>query len=343
MTSLGKEVAIDDIDSELRAFWSSESESTTRASLMNFVVYSEDEDSLERNTGIVSEITAEHSCRAILVSAHCADCEAGAKAWITAHCQLSQSGGKSVCSEQIAFELRGPAARLLRNIVFSHLDSDLPLVVWWQGQLSDTFGERLYSTIDRLIVDSTYWNDPLAQYEKLRKIHARHHFILHDMTWTRSHSIRIALASAFDQAELWRSLGETTRLSISIGQEFRLSALYVVAWLWEQLDWKWNGGLDFTNAEGQSIAVEIAITNEDTAHFSRFEVAGSAWSVSAARITKEARYLHLHTRAPFGENRRLFPAGKVNSAQRITEQLARAGQNKLYQKIIPKFCDLMTF
>jgi glucose-6-phosphate dehydrogenase assembly protein OpcA len=343
ITPLGAEVAISDIPNRLREFWKSESESTTRASIMNFVVYSEDDGSLERNTDIVREITAEHACRAILVAAHCASCDSQVQAWITAHCQVSQGGGKSVCSEQIAFDLRGNASRLLRNIVFAHLDSDLPLVFWWQGDLTDTFEERLYSPIDRLIVDSTHWSDPLAQYEKLRAAHTDAGFIMHDMTWTRSHTIRRALAIAFDQNELWRQLDDTTAVDISVEPRFRLSVLFVIAWLSTQLNWKWNGALEFTNANGALVKVTLTESDASSKNFSSFAVSGKDWSVTAARQERSSRYLQLTTKCPAGTERtRLFPAGAVSASQRILDQLARAGQNSLFQKLIPHFCDLLS-
>ena len=66
----------------------------------------------------------------------------GLRAWITAHCHLAH-GRKSVCCEQIAFYLTGKVTGRFRNTVFAHLNSDLPLVFWWQGELSEILTERL--------------------------------------------------------------------------------------------------------------------------------------------------------------------------------------------------------
>ena len=49
------------------------------------------------------------------------------EAWISAHCHVGRAGTKQVCSEQISFLLEGAKVRLLPSIVFSQLDSDLPL------------------------------------------------------------------------------------------------------------------------------------------------------------------------------------------------------------------------
>ncbi|MFN7343291.1 MAG: glucose-6-phosphate dehydrogenase assembly protein OpcA, partial [bacterium] len=112
-------------------------------------VYSEKSGSLLENSRIINELTRDNACRAILVEIDRNEA-ASLRAWITAHCHLSH-GQKSVCCEQISFRLTGRVTGRFRNTVFSHLNSDLPLVFWWQGELSDVFTERLASVMDRLI------------------------------------------------------------------------------------------------------------------------------------------------------------------------------------------------
>ena len=75
----------------------------------------------------------------------------------------------------------------MRNTVFAHLDSDLPLVFWWQGELSDVFEERLYSRIDRFIFDSRHWSRPETQFLRLNAAigDGDGSFIPHDLSYTR--------------------------------------------------------------------------------------------------------------------------------------------------------------
>ena len=54
----------------------------------------------------------------------------------------------------------GKTSGRIANTVFANLDSDLPLVVWWQADLTQNFEERFYSRIDTLIIDSSRWSDP---------------------------------------------------------------------------------------------------------------------------------------------------------------------------------------
>ena len=152
--SLGSPVEIGKIGKELKKLWEQGEGAMTRASLMNLAVYSEEPGSLEKNTQLIAKITENHACRAIVIGADCKAKEDRAEAWINVHCHVGRAGGKQMCSEQISFLLEGPCAKLLPNIVFSHLDSDLPFYLWWQGELHDPMDAQLWAWVDRFIYDS---------------------------------------------------------------------------------------------------------------------------------------------------------------------------------------------
>src|SRR6476661_1100865 len=124
--SLGLPVEVGKISRELKKLWAENAGVKTRASLINLAVYSEAPGSLPENTRIISDITGDHACRAIVIGANPLAKENRVEAWINVHCHVSRAGSRQVCSEQLSFLLDGPSARLLPNIVFSQLDSDLP-------------------------------------------------------------------------------------------------------------------------------------------------------------------------------------------------------------------------
>src|SRR6266516_410767 len=130
--SLGRQVELDKIDSELKELWAQTEGAMTRASLVNLAVYSEISDSLEPNTQLIAKLAENHACRAIVIGADCKPKTNRVEAWISAHCHVSRAGSKQICSEQISFLLEGGCTTLLPSIVFSHLDSDLPFYLWWQ-------------------------------------------------------------------------------------------------------------------------------------------------------------------------------------------------------------------
>src|SRR5690606_30772650 len=116
------------------------------------------------DAALLAEVTGEAACRSILISADTRPQAPDAKAWVQVHCQIDRNGSKTVCTEQISFHLAGASPGMLRNIVFAHLDSDLPLAFWWRGEFSDAFEEGLYSRIDRLLFDSEEWESPRNQF-----------------------------------------------------------------------------------------------------------------------------------------------------------------------------------
>src|SRR2546430_1779377 len=175
------------IDRELKKLWAQDGEAKTRASLMNLTVYSEAPGSLPVNTKMISEITEDHACRAIVIGANPGATENRVEAWINVHCHVSRTGSKQVCSEQLSFLLEGPSARLLPNIVFSQLDSDLPLYLWWQGEFSDPMDPQLWAWVDRVIYDSRDWNDFGSQMQRVEtaQAEAKQRTVLCASNWSR--------------------------------------------------------------------------------------------------------------------------------------------------------------
>ena len=100
-------VEVAQINRSLKLLWEQEGNVSTKASLINFVVYSEAADALSVNTQLMEQITREHACRVILLAANPAASKQRVQAWISAHCHITRAGARQVCSEQIAFLLDG--------------------------------------------------------------------------------------------------------------------------------------------------------------------------------------------------------------------------------------------
>jgi glucose-6-phosphate dehydrogenase assembly protein OpcA len=143
----GLPVEIGRIDKELGKLWESSGDTKTRASLINLVVYTENESTLSADNEVLAAVAGRHPCRAILILGNPSAPTAQAKAWITAHCHLLGKDTRQICSEQITFRLDGDAANALPNIVFSHLDSDLPLCLWWKADFPEPLDEKLWTAL----------------------------------------------------------------------------------------------------------------------------------------------------------------------------------------------------
>lgn len=349
---LGQEVAVENIHKALRQLWAQD-EARTNACLINLCVYSEKQGSLRKNSAIVRELTREHACRALLVEMNREVKDASIRAWITAHCHLS-GGKKSVCCEQISFSLTGVSKGRLRNTVFAHLTSDLPLILWWQGELSPIFEERLYSVINRFVYDSSDWKNPTASYAVIQDaISSGRVLVVQDLAWTRTYHFRLAVASMFDDPLAQQALPHISEVSIIHHPQHRNSALQLLSWLATQAGWrrgmelqlalaKQHGnkqGISLERKTGEPVNVTL-VADETSAPLGSLVIRGGGLEISIERAVKAS---HLHMRLSIGDHitESLAPAGCDDCSTLIGEQLARGGKNSLYRKILPMFLSLL--
>lgn len=334
---LGKEVPVSQIDRELHALWEQD-EARTNASLMNLVVYTERAGGLLENSRIIRDLTRENACRAILVEI-ARDEAASLRAWITAHCQLSH-GRKSVCCEQIAFRLTGRVTGRFRNTVFSHLNSDLPLVFWWQGELSEVFTERLASVIDRLIVDSSGWADAKAGFARIfEATEGNTALVIQDLAWTRCWQYRVGIAGLFDDNVALAMLGKISKIRIKHSLQDRNTALQILAWLAVQGGWKITGAGVFETREGHRIAAEIE-SSENSAPIGLVELSSSTTTVRVSRDNGSAHLLREIESSDYKVSS-ISPADPDSPEALVACQLSRGGKNSLFLKILPAFLQLL--
>ena len=83
---------------------------------------------MSETTEIIAQITRDHACRAILIGLDPETPGPNVQAWISAHCHLSRAGAKQSLLRANHFPPWKGGLPLIPNIVFSHLDSDLPLM-----------------------------------------------------------------------------------------------------------------------------------------------------------------------------------------------------------------------
>jgi glucose-6-phosphate dehydrogenase assembly protein OpcA len=316
---VGQSVEVPRIDEALRELWASNA-AVSKASLINFAIYSEDPSSLGGNTRLIEAVTREHACRAILIAGQPGEGETRVRAWITAHCQLA-GGGKSICSEQIAFLLDGRLGDLLRNIVFAHLESDLPLVFFWQGGFTDRWEPHLYRHIDRLVIDSERWDDPAAQLDKMQAAcrDAVSHFVVLDIVWMRLFSFRLALAGAFDEASARELFERFQSIEIVHAPGHALAARLLAAWVLHKAGWTVDQiDISFVENPGAPLGRLCLATDDSRVVISREP--GGAFVES--RIETPRRTIE-----------HAAPALSDDCASLVTERLSRGGNNALYFKL----------
>ncbi len=344
---LGREVEIGQIEVELKRLWEAD-EASTNASLINFAVYSEDASALSQNSDTVREITSEHACRAILIGVDREESEVSTRAWITAHCNLL-NGNKSVCSEQIAFHLGGRASGRLSNTVFAHLNSDLPLVFWWQGELSERFNDRLYSLIQRLVIDSSEWQDPVAQFEKIVPAMQEYNLVVQDLSWTRTYHARLAIAALFDDPIAQTAIPAIRKVRVVTSAEGKIAGLQLLAWFAAQCEWRKASELiatesvadsfHFEHSHGGSVEASV-VTESDSAAIGLIEIDAGDVQLTISR-SKGNQVLHLKMETQGHVSEQSAPADSEDVVGLVRDQLSRGGKNSLFRKVFPVFIDLI--
>jgi len=322
---LGLETPITRIDRALKEFWTDD-EAKTRASLINLAIYTEDSGILVANNDILDQVAAQHACRAMLILALPEAQPPRARAWIQALCRPYQ-GKQTVCSEQISFVLEGGDAAQVQNVVFAHLDSDLPLVVWWQADITKNFEERFYSRIDTLIIDSSRWADPLNQFAALMAAMKTESgdFSVRDLAWTRSHFMRTALAACFQDANALQNLANLKTIRITHLRGQRTTALLLAVWINQRLQ----------------ASLELELIEKDTGPALQGLVLEGDGVRGEVLREPDSSFVQVCTSCGGHEHKDLLPADVDSDAELVSELLSRFQGNTLYSSMLPFVCDML--
>jgi len=255
----GVETGVDvaQIDRQLHELWQLAAESEkdptqrqiTRACLFNFIVLSETDAETAHASEVISTLTSHHPCRAIVLSLASNSSTSELSASISAHCHLAGTGQKQVCCEQIAIHASGQSVAHLGSAVLPLLESDLPTIMWWQGNFltrMDLLG-RLVAVADRVIYDTSTWPGPQRQLAGLVRLvtgYPRCSFT--DLSWTRLGLWRKLAAEFFDEPRCRTELTQIREVDIMHGRGpgAALRAWLYGAWLAAQLRWPLPGARD---------------------------------------------------------------------------------------------------
>lgn len=337
-TALGLPVELGQIGRELKKLWERDGGVSTRASLINLAVYCEGAGTMDANTRLLMELTRLHACRALLIGYAPEAHHPQIRAWINAHCHLSRAGAKQICCEQISFLFEGDTSRRIANILFSNLDSDLPLYLWWQGDFRDPIDDQLWAWVDRLIFDSQCWQSPKAQFSLLKESinRSRSRLILCDLNWTRSLHIRQAIAQMFDHSENLAMLRELETVSLLHSPGYESTALLLAGWLAGQLRLEFqervNDELCFKSPRGNRVAFQLSST--DGRSISCCELRSQT---SSLRVERDSNgdFFRVEVHLPGDRTyHHLLPAGNNSTSSLLLEEIGGGGRHRVYLKAL---------
>lgn len=333
--SPGLPVEPGEIERQLALLWKQTDASKSRASLLNFVIYSEAPDAIEINTPLLADLAAEHAFRALLIQANPSAPTSGMRAWITAHCHLRGAGQKEVCSEQITFHLDGSSAGRLSSVIFAHLDTDLPLCLWWQGELPEDPDPQLWAWVDRLLVDSSSWKHPARQLDIVRRIDDLGHgrCALGDLAWTRLFHLLYSMALIFDLPAARLRINRIQSIEIHHAAGHKTTALELLGWIASRFNW--NLDIEetrtvFRRPDGGAVTFEI------------LEKPGTNFSISLVRANFDDGEASVK-RNETGEfylldvsiqnnvlMSQMLPAGREEIRHILLSELSRSSRHPLY-------------
>jgi glucose-6-phosphate dehydrogenase assembly protein OpcA len=237
-----RKVDVTSIERQLAELWRAEKQdgerAVTRAALWNVVAHTWTADEHAHATEVLARASASVPQRTIVVRAdpHGSDDIAS---WISANCHLI-GGGRQVCSEEVVIVAAGERVQHIPPLVSALLLPDMPVAVWWLGDLPDdqhSYVETLLDPADRLIVDSSQFNGAL-DLELVSRIGEQTTTAPADLNWARLDEWRAATAALFDPSAMRARLRAIRRVKVLSGGDASFGAtsegLLYVAWLTAQ-------------------------------------------------------------------------------------------------------------
>lgn len=232
------------IEKRLADIWRDEQETeekpVTRAALWNVVAHTWTGEQQALASATLGRASASVPQRTIVIRAD----PGGAgemQSWISANCHLMGGGDQQVCSEEVSIVATGERMHHVPPLVKSLLLPDMPVAVWWLGELPHEhaqYVESLLEPADRLIVDSSQF-DSAAEFDLISRIGSQTTTAPADLNWARIEEWRAATAMLFDPPSMRPRLRQIEKVRVmsgggtSFGEQSE--AILYVSWLEAQL------------------------------------------------------------------------------------------------------------
>ncbi len=241
-----------------------------RTSLLNLVVYAASEKAARQASRVIASLPSHHPSRTLITVAKPSGGESRVDAQLAAHCHISPGLEHQVCCEEVMLEVKGGAAEHLHSIILPLLVADLPLYVWWPGELPGDphMLQEMLVSADRLIVDSGRFSRAEEGLARLAQVSIeRPQCAVGDLNWGRLTPWRQLVAQQCETAGLRLCLKSATKVEIGLaggGREQRSQALLLLGWLawrfgWETERVSGRGPEGFTlDSSGGAVSVKVA-------------------------------------------------------------------------------------
>ena len=196
-----------------------------RTSVMTHLAWVPDE-WIEKARAALAGMAEQHPSRSILLFPQPDAGKNQIDALVSLECYAVPDVDRLICSEVVELQLLGTRAKAPASIVEPLLISDLPVFLRWRGEppWGSAELEQLVHLTDRLIVDSTEWEDLPHPYRHLTKLFER--TAVSDIAWARTSRWRTHLAT------LWPGIADVRVIRVH-GSEAQAQLL--AGWLRSRL------------------------------------------------------------------------------------------------------------
>jgi glucose-6-phosphate dehydrogenase assembly protein OpcA len=164
------------------------------------------EEWLERARATLAGMAEGHPSRTIMLIPEPDSKESRIDATVAVECYAVPNVERHVCSEVVELRLYGRRAKAPASVVEPLLISDLPVFCRCRGEPAWGSPEldQLVRVVDRLIVDSTEWEDLPFAYSRLAELFER--TAVSDIAWARTGRWRHLLASLWPDIDDVRAI-----------------------------------------------------------------------------------------------------------------------------------------
>lgn len=347
--SLESEVRVDvtAIEKSLGELWRSnkeggDDEALTRAALWNVVAHTSSDDHRTNASEVLAKASAAVPQRTIIVRSNPAG-EADIASWISANCHPI-GGGKQVCSEEITIVAGGDRIHRVPPLVNALLIPDMPVAVWWIGDLPnehEAYVESLLDPADRLIVDSVHFDSP-ADLELVSRVAEETTTAPADLNWVRLEEWRAATASIFDPPHMRARLQTIRRVRVVSGASEEnffgesIESLLFASWISAQVDHHVDAA---GKVEGSSGSVDYAFERRrqstDIGGITYVEVGFEDGSVASIARDRDRGVLTANVDGTISSPESVTRAASQKLDELIVRQLKRTDVDRVLLKVLP--------
>jgi glucose-6-phosphate dehydrogenase assembly protein OpcA len=326
--------------------------------VFNLVVYTDSTQFAERVASDLASVPRRHPSRAIILIADRWHQESPIDAEVRLMCAPGAGGGPPLCFEQVFVSVQGRAADHLSSVVVPLLMPEVPTYLWWPGQ--PLFGHRLFhrllASADQLVVDSGQFQSPGDGLNDLARLCSGRYGV-NDINWARLKPWREIIAQFFDAPQVTPYAYAIRCVSIEFGAgdgdygKNTAGLLLMLGWVASELGMEPETTLNTVATRDVSLSllqgnsmVDIDVNFRDSGP----EAAGKLMSFQLRAQTRggpEAIFLvrrssdllHAHVTMRIGDETeisRVVALDIKNDPDLLTDELAAAGHNYLYERVV---------